>query len=679
MNTRISSMLRIALENCEDGAETTSEAPVETVVETEAPVETPITETPAPADAPTEAQIAEGVEVIETPTELATDPEQPAVIEAAAVIEPEVSVEDAGEGAEVVAAPVETVEVPAADAAAVETPAPEEVVVETPAAEEVPVEAAPVAEVVADTVEAPAADTVIEAVPVEAVPAEPVADAAVDPVAADAAVAAAEVVAPVEEAAPAVAEEAPVVVATEDGEAAAPEAVVEVVEAAPEVAPETTEIVVTDEPAAIIAEAAADAAAEEGAAVVAEVPAEEAPAADAVVLADPDSLEASLNEVRETEVETETATDAANELESVAAGLESIYAAMQDSLEGGGLSHQAASFMHIAVESYSARLGMSDVAIVPSLESFGGMTARTESTRVSMENIQKVLGKIWEALKAQLAKIKSFVIKFLKQVVSASNRLRARAEQVGEAAKGKKGQAKSATVQIGAAANRIALGHDISARDIGKVIQVLDDALAYDDMYEELLQKAFDALSKAAKGEDMSGAKFGIAPAQVPRKAFKNKIAASNIEGWSTDVLPGNVRLSFQRITHSDDKLVDFLANMVGYHTTREAEHVELAEDFQARTLSLTEISGIVKGALEIAALAEKASKQRQLDFDLTKISITTDNLDKSQEVSLRAGIMSFNRAVTLANQATSKTAAYALQTAGAYLVYAQKSLEQYE
>ncbi len=843
MNTRISNMLRLALENCEDGAETSSDAPVETVVESEAPVETPVTETPAPADAPTEAQVAEGVAVIETPTELATDPEQPAVIEAAPVIEPEVSVEDAGEAVVEAAAPVEAVlETPAADeAVVVEAPAAAdaEVVVETPAAEEVPVETAPVAEVVADVVEAPVAEApvVIEEVPVEAVPAAPAADAAVDPAAAEAAVAVAEVV----EAAPAeavvVEETAPVetaeVVTEVPAEEVSQESLASVAwggavgllatvlgpvygaivsgvygpavlaeardieklekelktvndelakevpaalaksskkselsakafaqyaaatvagavggfflppvttallgnelvaksERAGELRKELTKktaelqalvkvqqkkiitqeafddetaisddvvaaapaegeavVVVTDEPAAIIAEAAADAAAEEGAAVVAEVPAAEipveaAPVEAAVVeeapaLADPDSLEAGLSEVREIEAETDTATEAAGELEAVAAGLESIYASMKESMEGGGLTHQAAEFMHIAVESYSARLGMSDVAIVPSLESFGGMTARTESTRVSMENIEKVVAKIWEALKAQLAKIKAFVIKFLKQVMSAANRLRARAEQVGETAKGKKGPAKANTVAIGPAAARIAVGHDVSARDIAKVAQVLEDAMTYDAGYEAVLEAAYHSLQSVSQGKGQ----LVIKPYEVPRKAFKNKIAGGEADGWSTDVLPGNVRLSFQRYKKTGEVGLDFLADAVGYHTTRIHDGTELPEDFQARTLSLTEISGIVKAALEIAELADKAARQRDLEKAFTKVDFTvSEDVDAAVAAELKAGMRNFTKAVSLANQATSKTAAYALQTAGAYLVYAQKSLEQYE
>jgi len=128
------------------------------------------------------------------------------------------------------------------------------------------------------------------------------------------------------------------------------------------------------------AEAAAEAAgaAGEAAAAVIEVPA--VVSADEVVVDNSDSLDEAVEEVAEAEVAVDEEQQKVDELEEAAAGLESIQNLLREAQQTGGLTKQAATMATIAVESYTARLGL-DEPVMASLESFGGSSTRLAATK----------------------------------------------------------------------------------------------------------------------------------------------------------------------------------------------------------------------------------------------------------------------------------------------------------
>lgn len=79
--------------------------------------------------------------------------------------------------------------------------------------------------------------------------------------------------------------------------------------------------------------------------------------------------------------------------------LDDINDVLADSVDDGeGLSDDAAEMAQIAVESIYRRLGMRAQNPIPSLESFGGRSARVQATRVAMESIGQSLKKAGEAI-----------------------------------------------------------------------------------------------------------------------------------------------------------------------------------------------------------------------------------------------------------------------------------------
>ena len=651
----------------------------------------------APADAPTAAELESGGQVIETPVEPASAPEVPAIVEAAAVIDP---IPDA--------TPADAPVANAADAAAV---------VEEAAV----VEDAPVTDVV--VTEEGIAGAVVGGL---------VGAATLSPIGVAAGAAAGHFIqkglskTDAEKAA----EKAAVVSKEGEGdEVIVSDATLEpVVDEAPAVL-ETpvADAIVADAPAAdiIVADAAvvdapvADAVVEtpiadatiavDGATadeVIDTVPAdaaapeaviEEAPLSDAVTDAEAPALvlpesEGSDVQLIEAEEEVETAQDAVAEMTAVAEGLEAIAASMEATINDGGLTLQAAEFCGLAVESHLSRIGI-DQPVMLSLENFGGATARARATTASLEGIQETIAKIWAAIKATIIKLTAFIKSFLAQVLASSNRMRAAAMKTQEAAEARKTYKRDekARIDLSVLGQKLAIGTRVDVSDLSNVAAVLTDALSHDDEASAELQADYEIIKTFAskKMEGGSSAFINAVSKEMgkrkpkPKRAFMLSFTEGSTEGFKTEVLPGNVVLSFQHEVADENgdqtSVSAFLRNYFGgWRTVRDTVESKLPEKFEAPVLLVRDVQEICKVSLEIADLAEKAEKQARADsLSFADLKIV-DDASEEQKRFIAQLISQFSKRVALSNQATAKVAGYAVQTAGAYLQYAQKSLAHY-
>lgn len=611
-------------------------------------------------------------------------------------------VQPQGDAAPVADAPVDA----AADAA---PPAAEDSAVETtdvtPAQDEPAADPAPAADPVATgdivpATDAPAADVATDApaedaatadVAVAADDAATTADAAAvtADIAADAVPAAEPAAEPAADPAPAaepVVEE-PVVTETapaQDDVPAAPEAGDDAVPPAEEARPE-------DQPAAgeaaEVVEDAPVAATEDNAEAAddAEREAVDVPAA----VSDPETIEGDMLAAKDDEMTMDDGADAIEESEDVAAGLEAIAASLQASLEDGGLHPQAAEFMSHAVSAYTSRLGI-EQHITPSLESFGGHSARHDATKISLEAVEETLKRIWDAIKAIAKKVKEAILAFIDKVLSASGRLKAAAEKTEGAAKAAEGQPKEGKIALGALAPKLAVGDHVDKNGLTALIAVCEDAMAHDEQAQQDLTRDYDALKMLAEKRiegDQTVLLGVIAKAlasrkPAPTKAFKNRIADSSRTGWSTDVLPGNVRFALEFSENAawiqNDDLRSALGSSWRVAKTPET-HVNVPEDLKIDTLTIAEINAICASCVKVAELAERAKKQADYDkLAFEGFEFAEDATDEQKKV-IGNLIKQFSKRVALVNQATAKVLGYSVQTAGAYLTLSQRALAQYD
>ena len=122
----------------------------------------------------------------------------------------------------------------------------------------------------------------------------------------------------------------------------------------------------------------------------------------------------------------ENAATVEDELNYIVAGLEAIASELDACDEG--ITRQSAQFMKLAVESHTARLGMS-AAPIASMESFGGMTDSLEASKDSKTGISgaisKVLKVIADAFKKGWRKVSEFFSSLFSGVGAVTKRLEA--------------------------------------------------------------------------------------------------------------------------------------------------------------------------------------------------------------------------------------------------------------
>ena len=123
-------------------------------------------------------------------------------------------------------------------------------------------------------------------------------------------------------------------------------------------------------------------------------------------------------EVANSVAEVDTGINTAGE---AAEGLTEVQDAVEEKVESGeGLTETEAEFAEMAVEAYCRMVGISarEQRIFPSMESFGGKSSRLRASKLALEGIGDTLKRIWEAIKAAIARaiemVKSFFNGFIK-------------------------------------------------------------------------------------------------------------------------------------------------------------------------------------------------------------------------------------------------------------------------
>ena len=117
-------------------------------------------------------------------------------------------------------------------------------------------------------------------------------------------------------------------------------------------------------------------------------------------------------------------------------GLIKISESIENTLKYNGVNVKSAQFIHLAVNGYIGRLGMSSIELIPSIESFNE-NYNQSITRISLENIKEKALRLWNKIKTIVSNIwesiKNFFSrwsKWIKEMLRVSNKQKNKIEKI---------------------------------------------------------------------------------------------------------------------------------------------------------------------------------------------------------------------------------------------------------
>jgi uncharacterized coiled-coil protein SlyX len=230
--------------------------------------------------------------------------------------------------------------------------------------------------------------------------------------------------------------------------------------------------------------------------------------------------------------------DEADRLHKASAQLESILLASYQQVNG--ISAESSQFVTLAVNHIVSPWG-EGLAVVPSVESFGGKLSAKHATATMESNIKEVAAQFGNFLKELWAKFVALVQRFWAHLFDAATVLKRQADKLDQTARAINTDVRKESIDIGPLAHRLAVG--------GKVPTDVHAILDYVN-FEELQRLAASTLNEAPIAEYVKSAMAsendeGHNAAFVAANAALVKLESSifSEEGnTATHWLPGNVR-----------------------------------------------------------------------------------------------------------------------------------------
>lgn len=417
---------------------------------------------------------------------------------------------------------------------------------------------------------------------------------------------------------------------------------------------------------------------------VAEVaPAVESPSYEEVAVDDSDLNEA-LADQAEAEGEVKEVEETHDQLKRAADSLESIALSMESALNDGGLHPQAAKFMQIAVESQLNAIGV-EQPVIPSLESFGGMSARMRATQVSLEGIKETIAKVWEQIVAILKKLRDAAIAFFKRVFTSVGRLRDYLEALEK--KLETTGDKTSTIELvvpAALANRLAIGEKLPrdlAGAIEDIVAVALDSTEFDKEVAEQLKKDHDAVVDAvATGDAEAAVKVLKNFARVPKSFKKSTSEEGNFFGkhvdvdtYSTKELAGNATI------HLGVYSIELAGTQItAFGTATERGEAAFDDAVKMPMLSKSDIKKIIAASKQ--ACVAVGAMEHIADGEFKAAEATNADLKVGENASqMNALLAAYRQRGKVLMQLSQRIAGHAVATAGAAAKVAHMAVEQYE
>lgn len=374
------------------------------------------------------------------------------------------------------------------------------------------------------------------------------------------------------------------------------------------------------------------------------------------------------------------------ELEDSEAGLEAIAASLEATMADGGMTPQAAVYLHHAVNAHTRRLGITK-KIVPSLESFGGESSRLQATRISMESVKETLLKIWEAVKRAYEAVKNAVLNFFNRYVTVVGRVKGHAEKLLKQVEELKGNPEG-EIEVGAAFAKVSINGQFKAPT--EVLELFDGVASLDMQGEgsdELSLFKKDALKdpeseKAAVKkaiEEVKKCAVPIGNIKEPHKTSDTSIS------YKSPVLPGNtVFVVTYGVPSESDNLKTALVKSYDTRFTRvhegNAEHTgekkvaPLSKD--AMKAYLTDVIKMADKALEAKKEADERAAESMKALEVLKQMFNGDEYDEGL---VSAAIRGAGKRTTVLFRIPYEVYKYGAEVMQGYLVLVAKSIKAYK
>jgi hypothetical protein len=363
---------------------------------------------------------------------------------------------------------------------------------------------------------------------------------------------------------------------------------------------------------------------------------EETPAeVPAVAVEDMVIIETDGNEV---EIEIQDAVDCAedtaelvgevDEAEDAAMALESFVEITKSAAANGGLDEHGARLLKVATEHIYEHMGLGKAVGIPAMESFRVDGARATATTIAMEDIVGQTKKIWAAVVEGVKKAAEWIWDFVKKILSANSRIKARAEKLLAASEKMSGTPKAKMVGDASMVKALTTGGRVPTNLAAEVKKAVDFfAGTTDGRTFKAIWDTLDVVKQATTTGDADKAEAMVLEAisTIAGKGLQfNNVAKSLGAKVGIPEAPAGTSISMSARFCGEQVVWAYMPSSVQAITSFrsgigiDATTVKIADSAQANTLTAVQIADVAKQAL---AFVEASKKFEELQAPLKQLT----------------------------------------------------------
>lgn len=368
----------------------------------------------------------------------------------------------------------------------------------------------------------------------------------------------------------------------------------------------------------------------------------------------------------QTEVEIQDAVDCAedtaelvseiDEAEEAAMTLESFADIAAAAASNGGLDSNGARLLKVATEHIYNHMSLGKAVGIPAMESFEIPGARASATTIALEDIREQAKKVWQAIVNGIKKAAEWIMEFVKKILSANQRIKARAEKLLAVKDKLLSSPKASKVGNGALVKTLIVGgrvpsnmsaevkkavdfffRTVGSRSVEAMINAVDmiAAAKTTDNVEKAEKLVFDGMEAVIGGSlqfnnvaNSIGAKMGVEEAPEGTSISMSTRFAGEQAVWA--YIPKTV------------KAISSFRSGICMDTTSVSK---IADTAKANTLSPSDIIGVANEALKFVEISKEFEKlmgpindvTKKIAVVVTSISNTTDTQEARLETMIPA------------------------------------------
>lgn len=392
--------------------------------------------------------------------------------------------------------------------------------------------------------------------------------------------------------------------------------------------------------------------------------------------------EIELDEVEQSQVEIEKEVESITPLVSVINQLETLEATVIVAQENGGLTHEKAVFIDLALENLSATFNLPFKRI--SLESIGEHKSRMDTTTIALEDIKDKIKNISETVLRILGDVLDRIVDFLQKVNNTTLILSERSKFLERLTKNLYGQPKTKQIQNARVAASFSINGLIPTSietELKSFVVISKNIFTYGKDYIDELTAVVGSLIKDQKSD--VGSLLALSKINVPElsQSETDNLPDSIVRKY-TPHLFNNRRLSFVNFksgNFTDEQIIEGISYLGGeiFYNEPQRQPKETIQVFPVPVLVdiLTAVQNLLK---EIDGYHDQIGKLRNLKEQISKLSRAnnTATLSSAKSKALSELIKVLPR---LIQQPSKSYSSYLLAFSRDALHYVAAAIETYE